>query len=347
MIGNSIKYSLFGESHGDFIGMTIHSFPAGIKIDNKALAMALNRRLGISRYSTKRRETAMPEWVSGVLNGVTTGAPLTFILKNKDVKSSDYKELKYIMRPSHADYSAYVKYNGFNDNRGGGIFSGRLTSCLVVAGSLAKQLLNEKQIEIISRVVKLGGFEIPFSAYKDNSVDLSALAEDYRKKIDMMLDQIISDKDSYGGVVRTKVLHFPAGIGEPYFHSLESHLSSYLFAIGGLKAISFGIGEDFANIKGSEANDEVAYNDGAVVQLSNNNGGILGGISTGADIDFSCVFKPTPSICIEQNTIDVEKEVNVKLEIVGRHDPAFVLRTPVIVENVTAMALLDIIKGNL
>ncbi len=347
VIGRNIQYSLFGESHGEAIGMTIHSFPAGIRIDEAAISIALERRLGVNAYSTKRRETESPQWLSGVLDGVTTGAPLTFLLPNKDRRSADYSELKDRIRPSHADYTAKLRYNGFNDYRGGGIFSGRLSAAYVVVGTLAKTILAQRKIDIVSRLVQIGDITIDFNTYNDKQKDFAALDETVQQQVDELINNIIHEKDSLGGKIKTKIFNFPAGIGDPHFYGLEAVLSQYLFAIPALKSLSFGLGNDFASARASEVNDELIYEKEKLRFMSNNNGGILGGISTGDDIVFDCVFKPTPSIAREQQSVNLKSKQNIKLAIKGRHDPAFVLRTAVIVESVTAMALLDILKGKM
>ncbi len=345
VIGKNIQYSLFGESHGKVIGMTIHSLPAGLLIDHDLIKTNLQRRASGKIYTSQRREEDKIEWLSGIMNDKTTGAPLTFIIKNKDARSKDYSKLANVIRPSHADYGAFVKYQGYNDQRGGGIFSGRLTAALVVAGSIAKQILSQEGIVIDSRLVNLGGINIPYDAYPEKNSDYQSLAKEYVDKIVGKLEQLIEEKDALGGQVMTKVYNLKAGIGDPYFYSLESVLSAYLFSISGLKAIAFGLGEEFANAKASQVNDAWHYQNDRVMPISNNNGGILGGISTGAEIVFKCTFKATPSIARPQKSVNLAEKSNVTIQIEGRHDPAYVLRTAVVVESVTAMALADILKG--
>ncbi len=347
-IGNVVKYTLFGESHGPAIGMTISGLPAGLAIDENAIAGALNKRRTGGRLTSARREADRVEWLSGLYNNITTGAPLAFIIKNCDQRPSDYDFIKGIVRPSHADYSAHVKYDGYNDKCGGGMFSGRLTACYVVAGTIVRQLLKTENIEICADIVQLGELIIPQDALIDRTVAwLDGLNDDYKRRVSDCLELAIAIQDSLGGRLRAIVDGLPAGVGEPHFDNVESVLAQYLYAIPGLKSLGFGDAEQFAYKRGSEVADCARYIDGQVVHEANHNGGILGGISNGMPLILDCVFKATPSLNRLQPTIDVADGINVSIKTGGRHDPAFIVRTPVVVESVIAMALYDLMRlGN-
>lgn len=344
VLGNSVVYSLFGESHGPLVGMTIHNLPAGVTIDQQVIRANLIARQTGGMLTSQRREADEVEWVSGVVDNITTGAPLSFIIKNNDYKLQDYRQIRHLARPSHADYTAHIKYDGYNDKSGGGMFSGRLTSCYVVAGSIARQLL-APQISLKAHLVQLGKLSLP----KDisNTVGkswLDGLSSPWRGMVVEYLTDIQGEGDSVGGQVNLIINGVPAGIGEPLFYSVESVFSSWLFAIPGLKAVQFGDGVALAGLKGSVANDIPYYEDGRVKHRSNRNGGVLGGISNGMPLDITVTFKPTSSIYKAQPTIDLSTQQNSTIEVTGRHDPAFVIRTPIVVESVAAMALYDLVR---
>lgn len=344
--GRYIQFSMFGESHGPAFGMTLHNFPAGVTIDDHGIAMALDKRRTGGLYASQRVEGDRVEWLTGVLASKTTGAPLTFIIRNENQHSKDYDQHARVVRPSHADYPAYVKYKSFNDPRGGGIFSGRLTAAYVVAGTLCRQLLTEKGIMIEAQITQLGRLSIPFGAAMAMDAPwLLALKPEWRELVNTVLHEVQSEGDSIGGTVSVRVSGMPVGIGDPHFHSVESELASWLWSIPGLKALSFGLGHEFAKSKGSAVNDSAYMDKGIVAHRSNHNGGVFGGISNGMPLELSVTFKPTPSIYKTQNTIDVNTMTDTTLEITGRHDPAFVIRTPIVVESVIAMALLDLMHG--
>ncbi len=342
-IGNTIRYTLFGASHGPAIGMTIDGLPAGLEIDQDLIGCQLTKRKTGVLLTSQRRESDTVEWLSGLLDGRTTGAAVTFIIKNNGQNSQDYKQRATIMRPSHADYTANVKYKGYNDARGGGIFSGRMTACFVVAGTIVRQLLTEKGISIYADIINLGELQLPYNAQiKRDGSWLDNLTSEWRQSVIEYLDTVSSAGDSLGGTVRVMVSGMPVGIGEPPFESIEAILAQYLWAIPGLKAIGFGDGVAFAAKKGSQVADQMQYIDGVLRHLSNHNGGVLGGISNGEMIQIDCTFKATPSLFCEQETVDLDSQSNVKLKLTGQHDPAFVIRTPIIVESVIAMALYDL-----
>lgn len=348
---NNIELTIFGESHGKAIGIVIGNLPSGIFIDEKEIQRDMKRRApGQNQMSTARKEADQVEIISGIQDGITTGAPLTGIIYNSDQHSKDYSLLKTNMRPGHSDYPAYIKYNGFNDVRGGGHFSGRITAPIVFAGSIAKQILKQKGIKIGAHILSIG--EIQDESFDVNVNDelLDELLEKPYPTLnteifDQMEQKILKAKEnlnSVGGKVECVALHVPAGIGEPFFDSLESHLSSLMFSIPAVKSVSFGDGADIDTMLGSEANDEYYYDEnGNVKTTSNHNGGIIGGISNGMPITVTVTFKPTPSIAKMQHTINVETKENVELEIKGRHDPCIVQRAVVVVEAMMALGILD------
>lgn len=352
--GNRVQYSMFGESHGPFIGMTIHGFPEGIAIDFKAIDAALSRRRTGGLYTSKRQERDTVHWLSGLKEGVTTGAPLTFSLENTGHLSKDYQDHENIARPSHADYPAQIRYGGHQDKRGGGMFSGRLTAVYVVAGTLCRQILLGEGIKFQATLGKLGSNEIPWQAVLWETIDfwdkrpwLETLEPAWKQRVEEILGHVQEQGDSMGGRVHLSIEGVPVGIGEPQLFSLESELSAWFFSIPGLKALSFGLGEAFADALGSEVNDAAIAHNGQIQHATNNNGGILGGLSNGMPIKVNLTFKPTPSIYRQQNTVDLVTLAPKVLEIRGRHDPAFVIRTPIVVECVAAMCLLDMMRFRL
>lgn len=348
--GHFIQYSMFGESHGPAIGMTIHGFPEGISVDHQAIARALKQRRTGGAFASQRKEMDQVVWLSGLKNDVTTGAPITFMIENKDHKPKDYDQHNRVVRPSHADYPASVRYQGFNDIHGGGMFSGRLTAVYVVAGTLCRQWLSIYGVTLRSYLSQLGKISLPQSSVTQSPEPLedpswlASLTPQWRTMVNEILQAAQSDGDSIGGQVRLTVDNVPVGIGEPQLHSLESELSGWLFSIPGVKALSFGIGEAFASANGSKVNDCAYYDGDQVKHRTNHNGGIFGGLSNGMPIELQVTFKPTPSIYKAQQSIDLTREQNATLEITGRHDPAFVIRTPVVVECVVAMCLTDLMS---
>lgn len=343
---NKIGLSIFGESHGKGIGITISSLPAGIEIDEVFVQSELNRRRpGQNDLTTPRKETDQLEILSGVFNNKTTGAPLTAFIKNNNIKSRDYSDIQKYPRPGHADYPGYVKYQGFNDYRGGGHFSGRLTAGLVFAGAIAKLILKEKGITVCSLITQIGKVKAP---------DQVLLREDDLQSIkhmdfitfgdaELMKEEIKTakaDQDSVGGKVRCLAFGVRPGLGEPFFDSVESILSHLIFSVPAVKGIQFGH-ENIASLRGSQANDPYYY-DHEVKARSNHNGGILGGITNGMPIDFTVSIKATPSIGKQQETIDYETGEKKALEIIGRHDPCIVPRVLPVIESILALTLLDL-----
>ena len=348
MIGDNIKVSLFGESHGSVVGATIQGLESGIKIDYEFIKHQMNLRKANDNLSTSRVEDDEVKFISGVFNDFTTGAPLTVIIENKNVNSNDYPKM---FRPSHADYTQELKYRGYQDYRGGGHFSGRLTAPLVALGSIAISILKSKNINIGSHIKNIHNIlddDINFNDldnyfnYVNNEL-FPVLNLNKKEEMKKEIETAKENLDSVGGIIET-VISLPSSIGEPFFDSLESKISHYLFSVPGVKGIEFGLGFDFAKYRASEVNDEF-INDSKVRTLTNNNGGINGGISNNEPIVFRCVLKPTPSILKEQRSID-ENFNNTILEIKGRHDPCIVRRARVVIDSLVALCLLDLISIN-
>ena len=350
-LGNLITVTLFGESHGECVGAVIDGLPAGIKIDMDYISREMNKRRSVSAISTARSEEDIPHFVSGVKDGFTEGTPVTILIENTDAKPADYDSMKNIARPGHADYTAQVKYRGYQDASGGGHFSGRLTAPLVAAGSIVRKALEDKGILIGTHIDSLNGIEDYDFNWDDLENDLRTLNDRQfavlnDEMAERMMERIKSareDRDSVGGVLETVISGLPAGIGEPSFSSVESELARAMFSIGAVKGIQFGAGFRFANMTGSEANDPFRVVDGKIVTLTNNNGGVNGGITNGMPDVFSTVIKPTPSIGRIQETVNFETMENVELEIKGRHDPAIIHRARAVVDALTALVIADLI----
>ncbi len=348
-IGNSFALTLFGESHGKAIGAVLDGVPSGVRVDEEFISAQMEKRKGINSISTARREADEVKILSGVFEGRTTGTPICFMIENADTKSKDYTSIKDLARPGHADYTAHMRYGGFQDYRGGGHFSGRLTAPIVAAGALAISMLRSKGIEIGTHISSCGG--IKDRAFESSAEDIRALekldmpvlCEKARAEMLSHIEKARADGDSLGGTLTTVVTGMPAGVGEPWFDNVESMLSHGLFSIPGVKGVEFGKGFDFARMKGSEANDAFEVTDGSTVTLTNNNGGINGGITNGMPLEFSVAVKPTPSIYKEQKTVDFRKGENTTLLISGRHDPAIVHRARVVVDSITALVLCDLL----
>ena len=345
-IGKILKISIFGESHSKAIGLTIDGFPAGIKVDYKEINKALERRNPKDDFCTERHEPDEVIFLSGVFNDYTTGSPITFIINNKDIKSSNY--IEGLARPSHADITSYLKYDGFNDYRGGGSTSGRLTAPLVVLGALCKQILNQQGICIGTHILNLHGLYDRQFDYNQINSDIELLKKPFpvldtsiEKK---MKEEILKAKeslDSVGGILESIIIGVPVGLGEPYFDSLESSISQLLFSIGGVKGVLFGDGIDFAEKYGSAVKDEFRYIDDKITYLSNHNGGINGGISNGEPVLVKTIIKPVSSIGQVQKSINLITKENIDLKIKGRHDACILPRAKEVVDSVLAYAFLD------
>lgn len=351
--GNKIKYSIFGESHGKAIGITIDGLPSGVELNLEEIDREMIRRApGRNKLSTQRQEKDQYEILSGYFNGKTTGTPLCAIIRNGDQHSKDYEKTKNLMRPGHADYTGFVRYDGFNDYRGGGHFSGRITAPLVFAGAVAKQILSSKGIVIGSHIKSIEKIEedyfnkvdITESLLKElASMEFPTLDEAKGAKMQEEILKAKGELDSVGGVVECAILNLPQGLGSPFFGSVESVLSSLLFSVPAVKGIEFGEGFNITKMRGSEANDEFYMDGDEVKTRSNNNGGILGGITSGMPVIFRVGIKPTPSIAREQKTVDISRKEDAIIKIEGRHDPCIVQRAVPVVEAVAAMGILEII----
>ncbi|MGI6701316.1 MAG: chorismate synthase [Christensenellales bacterium] len=351
--GRNIRVEIFGESHGKGVGAVIDGLPAGVEIDREYIDFFMARRRADGNLTTLRAEDDTYEIMSGVYKGYTTGAPLAVFIANKKNKSEDYSERVIIPRPSHADYTAHIKYDGYADMRGGGHFSGRLTAPLVFIGAVITKILSSMGITIGSHFLKVGDIS-------DDALDKTAVSKELLESLSGMripcinngvsdiIREIISDAmnkgDSVGAIIETAAIGLPGGIGSPFFNSVESELSSIIFSIPAIKGVEFGAGFNFSQMYGSEANDEFKMTDGKVVTKTNNNGGILGGITTGMPLIMRCAVKPTASIYKEQNSVNLTTKENVKLSIHGRHDPCVAVRALPVIDAVTAIALYDLIK---
>ena len=353
--GNNIKVSIFGESHGNAIGINIDGLPSGFEIDMDKILLEMERRApGKNQLSTSRKEADLPEILSGFFEGRTTGTPLCAIIRNSDTRSKDYAKTKDFMRPGHADFTGYERYSGFNDYRGGGHFSGRITAPLVFAGAICKQILEEKGIFIGAHISSIKDIEDEnFNSTNISKEDLLELRNKELPLINTSLEEKMKhtimqakyDGDSVGGTIECAVVGIKPGVGNPFFDSVESTLAHLMFSVPAVKGIEFGKGFDMTKLLGSEANDEYYYDGDLVKTKTNNNGGILGGISNGMPIVFKVAIKPTASILKEQNTIDIKNKKDVKFRIEGRHDPCIVQRAVPVIEAVTAIGMLDLIGG--
>ena len=355
MWGSKIKLSIFGESHGNAIGITIDGLPAGFSIDMDKIMMEMSRRApGKSSLSTPRKESDIPEILSGYFEGKTTGTPLCAIIRNSNTKSKDYSKLKDVMRPGHADYTGAIRYKGFNDYRGGGHFSGRITAPLVFAGAICKQILEVKGIIVSAHINSIGKIkdcsflESDISDELLNSFKENELPLINTKLEDEMRQEILSTRssgDSIGGTIECAILGVSPGIGDPFFDSVESTLAHLMFSVPAVKGIEFGKGFDISKMRGSEANDEYYLENGNIKTKTNNNGGILGGITNGMPIIFNVAIKPTASIFKEQNTVNIVTMEETTLCIEGRHDPCIVQRALPVIEAVAAIGITELMNS--
>lgn len=347
--GESVAVTLFGESHGSAIGAILDGLAPGIAVDEAFIAKQMDLRRSVSSLSTARKEPDEVHILSGVINGFTTGTPIALMIKNSDTQSKDYDSLKTVARPGHADYTAYCKYHGFSDTRGGGHFSGRITAGLVAAGAIAISALSDLGIHIGTHISKCAGIrDREFEIYEKDISALSDMAfavldEEKAEEMKKEIEKARSEGDSVGGVLETAVIGLPAGVGEPWFDTLESVLAHGIFSIPAVKGLEFGKGFSLSDMRGSEANDAFFTDGKSIGTQTNNNGGILGGISNGMPIVFRTAIKPTPSIYQAQNTVDFVKKENTELVIHGRHDPAVVHRARVVIDSMTALILCDML----
>jgi len=358
-IGTIFKITSFGESHGNLVGVIVDGAPAGLDFDLDYIQRELDRRRpGQSHLTTPRSESDKAELLSGIFNNKTTGAPICLIIRNEDIDSSRYEKYKNILRPSQIDFSALQKFGGFADYRGSGRFSGRITAGFVMAGALAKLILEQFNISIFAYTKSIGDFEdtknydienvYEFVELREKS-PIRALNPDLSKKMVKEIETIKSLKDSLGGSVKCIITNFPAGIGGPVFNSIESNLSKAIFSIPGIKGIEFGAGFKAAKMKGSEHNDPWIIKNGKIQTEKNDTGGIIGGISTGMPIEFTVAVKPTPTIGMSQRTVNVKSMTQEEIQIEGRHDPCIVPRAIVVIESMAAIVLVDylLIEGKI
>lgn len=351
--GNYVKISIFGESHGKSIGVVIDGLPPGEKVDFEEIHNQLQRRSpGNDPFSTARREGDIPQFVSGILNGYTTGTPICAIINNTNTRPQDYKNMLSSIRPGHADYTGSIKYKGFNDIRGGGHFSGRLTAPLTLAGAICKQILLRRGVDIFAHIYSI-------SNIKDKPFDLTNINKDTAKRLNAskfplvdealepimrtLIDEAKRSLDSVGGIIECAVTGLKAGIGSPMFGGIENYISSIIFGIPAVKGIEFGNGFSCTYLKGSENNDSFIIENEKIKTQTNNHGGILGGIASGMPVVFRVAIKPTPSIQKEQKTIDISKKTQTTLSIKGRHDPCIVPRAVPVVESAAAIAIINLI----
>lgn len=354
--GNNITITLFGESHGPCIGAILDGMTPGIPVDEDFIKIKLAQRAPSTDISTPRKEKDSFQIISGVYEGKTTGTPIAIIIPNEDIDSSSYIKDKNIIRPGHADYTAECKYHGFQDSRGGGHFSGRLTAALVAAGAICIKALELKGIYIGTHILKCGEHsDREFSHdYKNNQILMNdikysnehsfpVLDNKIEEKIISSISSIAKSGDSIGGILETAILGVPSGIGEPWFDTVEGMLSHAMFSIPAIKGISFGSGFDFSNLLGSEANDSPCIYEDKVTHKTNHNGGIIGGITDGMPLIFKCAVKPTPSIKKTQKTINLETMENTSLSINGRHDAAIIARIKEVINEMTAITICDLL----
>lgn len=345
--GNNIKLHIDGESHGEMLTLTLEGFPEGLRIDENFLSDFMKRRApGQNEWSTARREADKPVFLSGVENGITTGATIKAVIYNTNQHSGDYSDAGIIPRPSHADFPAIVKYGKDVDLRGGGHFSGRLTALTCVAGVLAIQYLRDAGIEIKAHIYSIGGTaDTPFGidCTEEVNEDFPVIDENAGEEMKKIISTAKEKLDSAGGVIECAVKGLPAGLGEHLFAGAEARISSAVFAVPGVKGIEFGNGFRCAGLSGSENNDSFYYDGDTVKTKTNNCGGILGGMTNGMPLIFRCALKPTPSIGKEQDTVNLSTKENIKYTVKGRHDPCIVPRAVPVIEASAALAVLDML----
>lgn len=352
--GESLKLSIFGQSHGLCIGMTLDGIPAGMPVDEEKLqAFLIRRSPGQHDYATPRREEDRPEFLSGVFDGYTCGAPIAAVIRNTNTRSGDYANLKACPRPGHADFTAQVKYGGFQDAAGGGHFSGRLTAPLCIAGGLCLQWLQVMGVRIGAHIQSIGGITDDNGLLDPLDPDLSLIGTEFpvlspeaRERMRQEIQKARAAGDSLGGSIRCFITGLPAGLGEPMFGGVESRIASIVYGIPAVKSVSFGAGADVAQMRGSQCNDPFSIAGGKVTTLTNHSGGIQGGITNGMPVIFEAAIKPTPSISLPQQSVNLITGTPVALEVKGRHDPCIVPRAVPVVEAAAAIAIYDLILGN-
>lgn len=350
-IGNKYKITIFGTSHGKEIGVVIDTPPAGFKIDMEKLREFVKKRAPYSNpLGTSRKEKDDFEIVSGIYNSYTNGSPLTAIIENKDVKKEDYENLEYTFRPSHADYTAYIKYKGFHDKTGGGHFSARLTAPIVIAGGIALQYLERENIQIYSHIKQIQDIKDELlentaknELEKIEQKELAFIKDENIEKTKKLIEKLQEEKNSSGGIIETGIYNLKKGLGNPIFDTIEGKLANMMFSIPAVKGIEFGKGFEVANLTGAEHNDRFEIKNGQITTTTNNSSGINGGITNGEPIIFSLAIKPTPSIGIEQQSVDIKTMENKKIIITGRHDPIIALRAAPVIKAATAITIMDLL----
>lgn len=350
--GENLKLSIFGQSHGAGIGMTLDGIPAGLRVDLDELQSFLNRRApGQNNWSTPRKEEDKPEFLAGIVDGYTCGAPIAAVIYNKNTRSGDYNNLKDCPRPGHADYTAQIKYDGYQDAAGGGHFSGRLTAPLCIAGGMCKQWLEERGIRIGAHIVQIGSEKAEFFDPMHPQLDhiwqiFPTRTAEVAEAFQAVIENARSQGNSVGGVIECAATGLPAGIGEPMFGGVESRIAQIVYGIPAVKGVEFGTGFGAAELTGKENNDAYTVEDGQICTTTNNCGGILGGITNGMPLIFRAAIKPTPSIAMEQDSVSLSRMENASLVVQGRHDPCIVPRAVPVIEAATAIAIFDMILGN-
>lgn len=354
--GKNIHISIFGQSHSDSIGVVIDGLPAGHRIDLERLDSFMARRApGREEYSTQRSESDIPEILSGLRDGILCGAPLAAVIKNTDARSSDYSEIEDKPRPGHADFTAQIKFHGVQDYSGGGHFSGRLTAPLCIAGGIMLQLLEEKGIMVGAHICEIAGVQdTPFDPVNVSEAEMAPLRNSNFPVNDQAAGEVMKSAisaaktagDSVGGIIECAVTGLPAGVGSPMFEGMENVIAAALFAVPAVKGVEFGSGFAGSRSMGSANNDPFTYSDGRIMTLTNNHGGILGGVTSGMPLIFRAAIKPTPSISIEQDTVSYSKKETVKISTKGRHDPCIVPRAVPCVESAAAIAIYDALLGS-
>ena len=342
-IGENIRLTIFGQSHSPAVGMTLEGLPAGCPVNQDALARFLARRApGRNAWSTARREEDLPEFLSGLAAEKTCGVPLTAVIRNRDTRSGDYAALKETPRPGHADYTAEIKYRGYQDYAGGGHFSGRLTAPLCIAGGICLQLLEREGIQVYARIASIGDIEDEGELTRSlTDRDFPVVSPERGKEMLALIAERRAQGDSVGGVVECVAVGLPVGLGGPLFGGMESRIAALVFGIPAVKGVEFGDGFKASRLSGSENNDPFRIRDGRVVTETNHCGGILGGITDGMPLVFRVAFKPTPSIALPQRSVHLTSMENAEMTVTGRHDPCVVPRAVPCVEAAAAIALYD------
>ncbi len=350
--GKNLKLTIFGQSHGPAIGMTLDGIPAGLCVDFEELQSFLNRRApGHNDWSTPRKEEDEPEFLAGIVDGYTCGAPIAAMIRNTNTRSGDYDNLKDCPRPGHADYTAQIKYGGFQDVAGGGHFSGRLTAPLCIAGGMCKQWLEDMGICIGAHIIQIGPEKAerfhPLTPQLDQVGQIfPTLTAETSECFQSVISESRSQGDSVGGRIECAIVGLPAGIGEPMFGGVEGRIAQILYGIPAVKNVGFGMSESFAEMHGSESNDAFTFESGQIRTVTNHCGGILGGITNGMPVIFDVTIKPTPSIAKAQKTVNLKTGEVTTIAVKGRHDPCIVPRAVPVVEAAAAIAIFDMILGN-